>query len=124
MNRFFLLVAAAGLSFSASSAAARPGTAARRGPLARREEQPEASKAARLQEKSRRAGGRRGRSIGLLPVDLGGRAVDSWGFPGSSGYLGIGGLMGSPFRSGEAGGLVATDTLFDFGTDLLEREGG
>jgi outer membrane protein TolC len=42
-------------------------------------------------------------------------ALDSWGFPGSSGALGIGGLMGSPYRSGAAGGLVATDTLFDFG---------
>ena len=42
-------------------------------------------------------------------------AIDSWGFPGSSGALGIGGLMGSPYRSGAALGLVAQDTLYDFG---------
>ena len=41
--------------------------------------------------------------------------IDSWGFPGSSGALGIGGLMGSPYRSEAAAGLVAQDTLFDFG---------
>ncbi len=46
---------------------------------------------------------------------LAGEAVDSWGFPGSSGALGIGGLMGSPYRSGAAAGVVAQDTLFDFG---------
>src|SRR5208282_1581970 len=46
-------------------------------------------------------------------VDLDG--IDSWGFPGSSGDLGIGGLMGSPYRSGTAGGVVARETLFDFG---------
>ena len=42
-------------------------------------------------------------------------AVDSWGFPGSSGALGLGGLVGSPYRSGAATGLVARDTLYDFG---------
>ncbi len=42
-------------------------------------------------------------------------AVDSWGFPGSSGYLGLGGPMGSPFRSGPAAGLTARQTLYDFG---------
>ena len=40
-------------------------------------------------------------------------AIDSVGFPGSSGALGIGGLVGSPYRSGPAAGLVANLSLFD-----------
>jgi outer membrane protein TolC len=49
-------------------------------------------------------------------------AVDSWGFPGSSGALGLGGLVGSPYRSGAAAGLVARDTLYDFGrTAVISR---
>ena len=43
------------------------------------------------------------------------QAIDSYGFPGSSGYLGIGGLMGSPFRSGPAVGMIGNLTLFDWG---------
>lgn len=61
-------------------------------------------------------------------------AADSWGFPGSSGALGLGGLVGSPYRSGAAAGLVARDVLFDFGrtyygvktaedAEMLRREG-
>ena len=43
------------------------------------------------------------------------QAIDSLGFPGSTGMLGIGGEMGSPYRSGLAAGLVATQQLWDFG---------
>ncbi len=46
-------------------------------------------------------------------VDL--QAIDSYGFPGTTGYLGAGGIMGSPYRSGWAVGLVAQQTLLDFG---------
>ncbi len=42
-------------------------------------------------------------------------AVDSTGFPGSSGALGVGGLMGSPYRKGVGVGLVAQANLWDFG---------
>src|ERR1700730_17624545 len=42
-------------------------------------------------------------------------AIDSTGFPGSSGLTGVGGLMGSPYRSGVAAGLVAKEVLWDFG---------
>lgn len=51
---------------------------------------------------------------GYLP-SLSFEAIDSTGFASSSSYLGIGGLMGSPFRSGYAYGLVAKGTLWDFG---------
>ncbi|HVA65817.1 MAG TPA: TolC family protein [Elusimicrobiota bacterium] len=40
-------------------------------------------------------------------------AVQSYGFPGSNGGLGLGGIMSSPFRSGPSGGLVSRMTLFD-----------
>jgi adhesin transport system outer membrane protein len=40
---------------------------------------------------------------------------DTWGFSGSGGAMGIPGLVGSTFRSGVTAGLVATDTLYDFG---------
>jgi outer membrane protein len=43
------------------------------------------------------------------------QALDSSGFPGSSGYLGVGGLMGSPFRSGPSAGLISKFTVYDFG---------
>lgn len=39
--------------------------------------------------------------------------VDSWGFAGSNGALGLGGVMSSPFRKGLTGGLVSQVTLFD-----------
>jgi outer membrane protein TolC len=42
-------------------------------------------------------------------------AIDSRGFSGSTGQLGIGGLMGSPYRSGWGYGLVATQPIYDFG---------
>ena len=46
------------------------------------------------------------------------QGIDTTGFPGSSSYLGIGGLMGSPFRSGPAGGVVSRFIVFDFGRTL------
>jgi outer membrane protein TolC len=70
-------------------------------------------KAAALKEQAARAGVDVARAGYLPSVAL--DAVDSWGFPGSSGYLGIGGLAGSPYRSGAAADLVAHETLFDFG---------
>lgn len=42
-------------------------------------------------------------------------ALTTSGFPGSTGLLGVGGVMGSSYRSGWAYGVVATDTLWDFG---------
>ncbi len=42
-------------------------------------------------------------------------AIDSTGFPGSSSNLNIGGLMESPYRSGFSAGLVAQQTIWDFG---------
>lgn len=42
-------------------------------------------------------------------------AIDSTGFPASSSWLGVQGLMGSPYRSGLSGGLVAKQTVVDFG---------
>lgn len=42
-------------------------------------------------------------------------ALDTTGFPASSSPLGMGGVMGSPYRSGWAYGLVAQATLWDFG---------
>jgi outer membrane protein len=41
--------------------------------------------------------------------------IDSTGFPGSSGGLGIGGIVGSPYRSGVGAGLVLKGTIYDFG---------
>ena len=42
-------------------------------------------------------------------------AIDSTGFPGATGLMGVGGLMGSPYRSGASAGFVATANLYDFG---------
>lgn len=42
-------------------------------------------------------------------------AIDSTGFPGSSGELGEAGLMGSPFRKGLTGGVEVQQTIVDFG---------
>jgi outer membrane protein len=42
-------------------------------------------------------------------------AIDSAGFPGSSSMAGVGGLMGSPYRSGLAAGVVGKQTIWDFG---------
>lgn len=41
--------------------------------------------------------------------------IDTTGFPASTGMLGVGGLMGSPFRSGMAGGVIVQQTVYDFG---------
>jgi outer membrane protein len=43
------------------------------------------------------------------------QAIDSTGFPGSTSALGIGGAVGSPYRSGLAFGLLAKATVWDFG---------
>lgn len=51
---------------------------------------------------------------GYFPV-LNFEAIDSWGFPGSSGWIGVEGLMGSPYRKELSGGVVAKQTLYDFG---------
>lgn len=42
-------------------------------------------------------------------------SIYSQGFPGSSGLTGVGGLMGSPYRSGVGAGFVAKQTIWDFG---------
>jgi outer membrane protein TolC len=48
--------------------------------------------------------------------------LDSAGFPGSNDGIGIEGLMGSPFRKGPAGGVVAKQVLFDFGRTFYNVE--
>ncbi len=45
-------------------------------------------------------------------------AIESYGFAGSNGALGIGGLMGSPFRKGLAGGFVSRLNIFDLSRDF------
>lgn len=49
-------------------------------------------------------------------------AIDSTGFPSSSSLLHVGGLMGSAFRAGPAGGVIVQQTVYDFGriSSLLE----
>ncbi|WP_231294609.1 TolC family protein [Fluoribacter dumoffii] len=42
-------------------------------------------------------------------------ALESTGFPGSSNWLGIEGLVGSPYRSGPTAGVVAKQLIYDFG---------
>ncbi len=42
-------------------------------------------------------------------------AINTSGFPGSNGALGIEGIMGSPFRSELSAGVIAQQTLLDFG---------
>ena len=49
-------------------------------------------------------------------------AIDSTGFSGSTSALGIGGLMGSPFRSGGSIGLVSKWTIWDFGRTRATTE--
>lgn len=53
---------------------------------------------------------------------LNAEAIDSTGFPGSCNALGIEGLMGSPFRKGVAGGIVAEQTIYDFGRTFYNVE--
>lgn len=50
------------------------------------------------------------------------QGIDSIGFPGSSPSLGVNGLMGSPYRTGLAEGLLAQQTLFDFGRTYYNVE--
>jgi len=51
---------------------------------------------------------------GYFPkVDL--EALDSTGFPGSTGHLGVAGMVSSPYRSGAAAGIVTTVPIWDFG---------
>ena len=49
--------------------------------------------------------------------------IDSTGFAGSTGQLGVGGIPGSSYRKGLGYGLTATDTLFDFGKTSRNIEG-
>ena len=42
-------------------------------------------------------------------------AIDTTGFPASSSDLRVGGIMGSPFRSGAAAGIVVEQRIYDFG---------
>ncbi len=49
-------------------------------------------------------------------------ATDSTGFPGSSGQLGIGGLMGSSYRSGLGVGFLIEGRIFDFGRTKSKLE--
>lgn len=52
------------------------------------------------------------RESGLYPT-LEAQAVQSYGFAGSNGALGLGGIMSSPFRKGPTGGLVSRLDLLD-----------
>ena len=107
----FLLAAVASVSAAVDASGARELSLTEA--LGRAEQHSPRLKAARLQEEAAHAGVGAAES-GYAP-SLAAEGVDSWGFPGSSGALGVGGLMGSPYRSGASAGLVATDTLFDFG---------
>lgn len=49
-------------------------------------------------------------------------AIDSTGFPGSSSGVGVEGLMGSPYRQGWGYGLVAQQTIWDFGRTTYHVE--
>ena len=49
----------------------------------------------------------------LYPV-FNAEGLDSTGFPGSSAWLGIEGLVSSPYRAGATGGVVARQLLLDF----------
>jgi len=127
-RRFCLAVAAC--LWAAGTARARELTLAEA--LGAAERHSPALEAARLKERAAHEGVGVAQAAYLPTVAA--ESIDSWGFPGSSGALGVGGLMGSPYRSGAAAGLTATDTLFDFGRtyasvrtaevlEKLEREG-
>jgi outer membrane protein TolC len=75
-------------------------------------------KAASLRSEAAREGVGAAQAAYLPSISADG--VDSWGFPGSSGYMGLGGMVGSPYRSGAAADLVARDTLYDFGRTQAE----
>lgn len=49
-------------------------------------------------------------------------AIDSTGFPGSSAGTDVTGLIGSPYRSGYGAGLVAQQTIYDFGRTYYDVE--
>jgi len=50
-------------------------------------------------------------------------AIDDTGFSGSSAIAtGIGGLMGSPYRSGVGAGVIAQQTIYDFGRTYYDVE--
>lgn len=53
---------------------------------------------------------------------LSAQAIDDTGFSGSANYLEIGGLMGSPYRSGYGAGLIAQQTIWDFGRTYYDVE--
>lgn len=53
---------------------------------------------------------------------LSAEAIDDTGFSGSAGLLEVGGLMGSPYRSGYGAGLVAQQTIYDFGRTYYDVE--
>lgn len=42
-------------------------------------------------------------------------AISTTGFPASNSDLHVGGVMGSPFRQGNAAGIVADEIVYDFG---------
>lgn len=48
--------------------------------------------------------------------------IDDTGFSASEGLLGVGGLMGSPYRSGYGAGLVAQQIIYDFGRTYYDVE--
>ena len=48
--------------------------------------------------------------------------IDDTGFSGSAGLLGVGGLMGSPYRSGYGAGFVAQQIIYDFGRTYYDVE--
>jgi outer membrane protein TolC len=48
--------------------------------------------------------------------------IDSRGFPGSSAGVEVTGLMDSPYRSGSSAGVVAQQTIYDFGRTYYDVE--
>jgi outer membrane protein TolC len=71
----------------------------------------------------KQAGGHKNEEVEQLRKSVEGRylpqlsleAIDTTGFPASSSDLRIGGLMGSPFRSGGAAGVIVEQRIYDFG---------
>ena len=58
---------------------------------------------------------------GFLPkLDF--EALDTSGFPASTGGLGISGVMGSPFRVGTAAGFTLQQNIWDFGRTLSDLD--
>ena len=110
-SRFFLLAGVAFLGVDPNAYGAHELSLAE--VIGQAEQNSPRLKAALLHEKAAHEGV--GAAESAYSPSVAAEGIDSWGFPGSSSALGIGGLMGSPYRSGAAAGLVATDTLFDFG---------